>query len=292
MLKFHSAPSMTMMRKKRFGGRSVALLIPGKPSPHTARLSALEYIPPTRPTHCSDKKIFLVGGEFFSQYCEQGTHSSRHFLLRDCGNVVRVQPMTSPQLFPSPVRHGVFLPPQSPSQQKRLWTGVKAWKELTESWLQTPFTEIDAAVLEKHVTLYQRTCHQAVKGLPSNPVAKRLKARRTGFLRKSVGSESGRQQCHAGTKMPAPRYHNAHCFPAGNSGQGGEVNRSFVEEKWFFSSRTFFPGVQTGQTFSPAAPLGKPLVFLALMSLPVDSTPELTLTAWPDEIAQQPDEID
>lgn len=60
--------------------------------------------------------------------------------------------------------------------QKRLWTGVKAWKELTETWLQTPFTEIDASILEKHVTLYQRTCHQAVKGLPSNPVAKRLKA--------------------------------------------------------------------------------------------------------------------
>ncbi|CAN0189615.1 unnamed protein product, partial [Ectocarpus sp. 13 AM-2016] len=58
---------------------------------------------------------------------------------------------------------------------KRLWTGVKAWKELTETWLLTPFTEIDASTLEKHVTLYQRTCHQAVKGLPSNPVAKRLK---------------------------------------------------------------------------------------------------------------------
>lgn len=57
---------------------------------------------------------------------------------------------------------------------------MKAWKELTETWLQTPFTEIDAAVLEKHVTLYQRTCHQAVKGLPSNPVAKRLKVRMNG----------------------------------------------------------------------------------------------------------------
>lgn len=59
-----------------------------------------------------------------------------------------------------------------------MWTGVKAWKELTETWLQTPFTEIDAAILEKNVTMYQRLCHQAVKGLPSNPVAKRLKARR------------------------------------------------------------------------------------------------------------------
>lgn len=58
-----------------------------------------------------------------------------------------------------------------------MWTGVKAWKELTETWLQTPFTEIDSAILEKNVTTYQRTCHQAVKGLPSNPVAKRLKAR-------------------------------------------------------------------------------------------------------------------
>ncbi|CAM9108105.1 unnamed protein product, partial [Hapterophycus canaliculatus] len=56
--------------------------------------------------------------------------------------------------------------------KKRLWTGVKAWGELTETWLQTPFTEIDASILEKHVTQYQRTCHQAVKGLPSNPVAK------------------------------------------------------------------------------------------------------------------------
>ncbi|CAM9316624.1 unnamed protein product, partial [Sphacelaria rigidula] len=59
--------------------------------------------------------------------------------------------------------------------KKKMWTGVKAWKELTETWLQTPFTEIDAAILEKNVTMYQRLCHQAVKGLPSNPVAKRLK---------------------------------------------------------------------------------------------------------------------
>lgn len=54
---------------------------------------------------------------------------------------------------------------------------MKAWTELTETWLQTPFTEIDAGILEKNVTLYQRMCHQAIKGLPSNPVAKRLKAR-------------------------------------------------------------------------------------------------------------------
>ena len=78
----------------------------------------------------------------------------------------------------APARYGMHLfTSLSWRSQKRLWTGVKAWKELTETWLQTPFTEIDAGVLEKHVTMYQRTCHQAVKGLPSNPVAKRLKAR-------------------------------------------------------------------------------------------------------------------
>ncbi|CAM9277540.1 unnamed protein product [Ascophyllum nodosum] len=59
--------------------------------------------------------------------------------------------------------------------KKRLWTGVGAWRELTSTWLKAPFTEIDAAVLEKNVMTYQRICHQAVKGLPSNPVAKRLK---------------------------------------------------------------------------------------------------------------------
>lgn len=79
---------------------------------------------------------------------------------------------------PAAPRHGMYLfTSLFLRTQKRLWTGVKAWKELTETWLQTPFTEIDAGVLEKHVTMYQRTCHQAVKGLPSNPVAKRLKAR-------------------------------------------------------------------------------------------------------------------
>lgn len=61
--------------------------------------------------------------------------------------------------------------------QKRLWTGVHSWKEMTETWLQTPFTEIDAATLEKNVTTYQKTCYQAVKGLPNNQVAKKLKVR-------------------------------------------------------------------------------------------------------------------
>lgn len=83
--------------------------------------------------------------------------------------------------------------------QKRMWTGVKAWKELTETWLQTPFTEIDAAILEKNVTMYQRTCHQAVKGLPSNPVAKRLKARKrrtAGSLANPFDDRVGKSGCN------------------------------------------------------------------------------------------------
>lgn len=54
---------------------------------------------------------------------------------------------------------------------------MHSWKELTETWLQTPFTEIDASTLEKNVASYQKTCYQAVKGLPNNPVAKKLKVR-------------------------------------------------------------------------------------------------------------------
>ncbi|CAM9163466.1 unnamed protein product, partial [Choristocarpus tenellus] len=59
--------------------------------------------------------------------------------------------------------------------KKRVWTGVKEWKELTENWLISPFKEIDASLLEKYVSQYNRTTHQAAKGLPNNPVAKRLK---------------------------------------------------------------------------------------------------------------------
>lgn len=57
----------------------------------------------------------------------------------------------------------------------RLWRGIKEWGALTASWVVTPLSEIDATELETHVQTYNKTVHQASKGLPGNPVVPKLK---------------------------------------------------------------------------------------------------------------------
>lgn len=57
----------------------------------------------------------------------------------------------------------------------RLWRGMKEWGSLTASWVVTPLSDIDATELETHVQAYNKTVHQANKGLPGNPVVPKLK---------------------------------------------------------------------------------------------------------------------
>ncbi|KAJ8609534.1 hypothetical protein CTAYLR_006022 [Chrysophaeum taylorii] len=57
----------------------------------------------------------------------------------------------------------------------RLWRGMKEWGKLTALWVTTPLADIDAGQLEIHVQAYNKTVHQAMKGLPGNPVVPKLK---------------------------------------------------------------------------------------------------------------------
>ena len=56
-----------------------------------------------------------------------------------------------------------------------LWNGVREWEVITKQWESTALKDVDSDMLEKKVTIFNRTCSQAIKGLANNPVGPSLK---------------------------------------------------------------------------------------------------------------------
>jgi dynein heavy chain len=56
----------------------------------------------------------------------------------------------------------------------KLWRAVKEWGEISVQWESSELKAIDQAALEKKVMQMKKTCNQASKTLPSNPVGPQL----------------------------------------------------------------------------------------------------------------------
>jgi len=63
----------------------------------------------------------------------------------------------------------------------KLWKGIKEWNHLTAEWTNTPLATVEAAALEKKITVFNKLCFQAAKNLPGNPVVPKLKSSVTSF---------------------------------------------------------------------------------------------------------------
>jgi dynein heavy chain len=59
--------------------------------------------------------------------------------------------------------------------KKRLWSGVKEWADMSQSWVDAAFEEVDAVAMEKQISVYAKIGFQATKQLPGNPVGAKLK---------------------------------------------------------------------------------------------------------------------
>lgn len=65
----------------------------------------------------------------------------------------------------------------------KLWRAVRSWSELSSSWCDTVFAEVDAAGILLEVEKYMKTALQAERGLPGNLVAPSLRDKVSDFKR-------------------------------------------------------------------------------------------------------------
>jgi len=56
-----------------------------------------------------------------------------------------------------------------------MWRSLKEWEELTAKWVKTQFSQIDAPSIEKEAIKFAKISSRVEKGLPSNPIATKLK---------------------------------------------------------------------------------------------------------------------